>query len=200
MSEPERNQRRGGGWHFAGAVSSPTGTAPIFGLPEVAFAGRSNVGKSTLINRLTRSPGLARTSSTPGRTQQINFFLLPEKLVFADLPGYGFAKVPERIRATWKPLLERYFETRDALRGVVVILDARRGLRPDDQTLLDFAASQSRPAIVVANKIDKLRQAEKAKLKRELSPLVPDWLPFSAVTGEGERELWRRLTALAAVR
>lgn len=200
MTEPDKKQRRSGGWHFAGAVSSPTGTAPTFGLPEVAFAGRSNVGKSTLINRLTRSPGLARTSSTPGRTQQINFFLLPEKLVFADLPGYGFAKVPERIRAAWKPLLERYFETRDALRGVVVILDARRGLRPDDQTLLDFAASQSRPSIVVANKIDKLKQAEKAKLKRELSPLVPDWLPFSAVTGEGERELWRRLTALAAVR
>lgn len=200
MTEPDKHSRRGGGWHFAGAVSSPTGSAPIFALPEIAFAGRSNVGKSTLINRLTRSPGLARTSSTPGRTQQINFFLLPEKLVFADLPGYGFAKVPERIRATWKPLLERYFETRDTLRGVVVILDARRGLKPDDQTLLDFAASQSRPVVVVANKIDKLKQAEKAKLTRELSALVPDWLPFSAVTGEGERELWRRLTALAAVR
>jgi len=200
MTEPQKQARRGAGWHFAGAVSSPTGRAPVFALPEIAFAGRSNVGKSTLINRLTRCPGLARTSSTPGRTQQINFFLLPEKLVFADLPGYGFAKVPERIRAAWKPLLEHYFETRETLRAIVVILDARRGLRPDDQALLDFAASHGREAIVVASKIDKLKQAEKVRLKRELSPVVPDWIPFSGVTGEGERELWRRLTALAGVR
>lgn len=200
MTEPQKRERRGAGWHFAGAVSSPAGRAPDFALPEIAFAGRSNVGKSTLINRLTRSPGLARTSSTPGRTQQINFFLLPEKIVFADLPGYGFAKVPERVRAAWKPLLEHYFENRDTLRAIVVILDARRGLRPDDQVLLEFAASRGREAIVVANKIDKLKQAEKSRLQRELSPLVPGWLPFSGVTGEGERELWRRLTALASVR
>jgi GTP-binding protein len=200
MTEPKKQGRRGPGWLFSGAISSPGGTAPVFGLPEIAFAGRSNVGKSTLINRLTKSPGLARTSNTPGRTQQINFFLLPEKIVFADLPGYGFAKVPERIRATWKPLLERYFESRDTLRGIVVILDARRGLGPDDQTLLEFAASCSRPVVVVANKIDKLKQSEKAALQRDLSVAVPDWLPFSATTGEGERELWRRLTALAAVR
>jgi GTP-binding protein len=190
----------GAGWIFAGAVSSPGGAAPAFGLPEIAFAGRSNVGKSTLINRLTKSPGLARTSNTPGRTQQINFFLLPEKIVFADLPGYGYAKVPERIRATWKPLLERYFETRETLRAIVVILDARRGLGAEDQTLLDFAASCGRPVVVVANKIDKLKQAERVRLQRELSAVVPDWLPFSATAGEGERELWRRLTALAAVR
>jgi GTP-binding protein len=172
----------------------------VFGLPEFAFAGRSNVGKSTLINRLTKSHGLARTSSTPGRTQQINFFLLPERMVFADLPGYGFAKVPERIRAAWKPLLEHYLEGRDTLRGVIVIIDARRGLGDEDELLLDFATRCERPPIVVANKIDKLRQAERSRLQRELTARVPDFVAFSGTTGEGERELWRRLTALAVVR
>ena len=200
MPERRSTARRDAGWHFAGALSSPSGRAPELGLPEIAFAGRSNVGKSTLINRLARSPGLARTSSTPGRTQQINFFLLPEKLVFADLPGYGFAKVPEHIRAAWKPLLEHYLEKRAALRGIVVIVDARRGLQPDDERLLEFAGQCERPAVVVANKIDKLRQSERARLTRELGARVPDFVPFSATSGEGERELWRRLTALAAVR
>jgi GTP-binding protein len=199
MTEAKKSSKRGAGWHFAGAVSSG-GQAPVYALPEFAFAGRSNVGKSTLINRLTRSPGLARISSTPGRTQQINFFLLPERMVFADLPGYGFARVPERIRATWKPLLEQYFASRDALRGIVVILDARRGLGSEDELLLEFAASCGRPAIVVANKIDKLRQGERARLQRDLGARLPDVVPFSATTGEGERELWRRLTALAGVR
>ena len=200
MAEANRSAARKGGWHFAGAVSTPGGAAPRFDLPEFAFAGRSNVGKSTLINRLVRTPGLARTSSTPGRTQQINFFLLPERMVFADLPGYGFARVPAAIRATWKPLLERYFESRETLRGIVVIIDARRGLGAEDELLLEFAAGCGRPAIVVANKVDKLRQGERARLQRELSTRLPDALPFSATTGEGERELWRRLTALAGVR
>jgi GTP-binding protein len=172
----------------------------VLDLPEFAFAGRSNVGKSTLINRLTKSPGLARTSSTPGRTQQINFFLLPEKLVFADLPGYGFAKVPQHVRAAWKPLLERYLGSRETLRAIVVIVDARRGLGPEDEMLIAFAQGCGRAAIVVANKIDKLRQAERARLQRELSPRVPEFVAFSGTTGEGERELWRRLTALAVVR
>jgi GTP-binding protein len=121
-------------------------------------------------------------------------------MVFADLPGYGFARVPAAIRATWKPLLERYFEGRETLRGIVVIIDARRGLGTEDELLLEFAASCGRPAIVVAGKVDKLRQGERARLQRELSARLPDVLPFSATTGEGERELWRRLTALAGVR
>jgi GTP-binding protein len=200
MPERKKSGATPVGWHFAGAISSPSGSAPTFDLPEFAFAGRSNVGKSTLINRLTKSHGLARTSSTPGRTQQINFFLLPEKMVFADLPGYGFAKVPERIRAAWKPLLEHYLEGRDPLRGVVVIIDARRGLGDEDQLLIDYAERCARPAIVVANKIDKLRQAERVRLQRELKEKAPDFIAFSGTTGEGERDLWRRLTGLAVVR
>ena len=201
MSEAKaKSGRKDVGWRFAGAVSSPSGSAPTLLLPEFAFAGRSNVGKSTLINRLTKSPGLARTSNTPGRTQQINFFLLPERMVFADLPGYGYARVPERIRATWKPLLEAYFTSRETLRGIVVIIDARRGLGAEDELLLEFAATCGRPVIVVANKIDKLRQGERILLLRDLGARLADVVPFSGVTGEGERELWRRLTALAAVR
>lgn len=201
MAEAKRSAaRKATTWHFAGAVSSGGGQAPTFDLPEFAFAGRSNVGKSTLINRMVRSPGLARISSTPGRTQQINFFLLPERMVFADLPGYGFARVPVAIRATWKPLLERYFESRATLRGIVVIIDARRGLGAEDELLLEFAAGCGRPAIVVANKIDKLRQGERTRLQRDLNARLPDVVPFSATTGEGERELWRRLTRLAGVR
>ncbi|HEY8517494.1 MAG TPA: ribosome biogenesis GTP-binding protein YihA/YsxC [Candidatus Binatia bacterium] len=179
---------------------SPGGRAPTLSLPEFAFAGRSNVGKSSLINRLTRTPGLARTSSTPGRTQQINFFVLPERIVFADLPGYGFARVPEHVRAAWKPLLEGYLGSRETLRGVVVIIDARRGLRDEDEQLLQFAAACGRPTIVVANKIDKLKQGERVRLLRDLGARLGEVVAFSAVTGEGERELWRRLTALAGVR
>jgi len=197
--DTERALERAAGWHFAGAVSHG-GRAPELGLPEIAFAGRSNVGKSTLINRLTRSPGLARTSSTPGRTQQINFFLLPGRVVFADLPGYGFARVPERIRATWKPLVESYLRAREALRAVVVIVDARRGVGKEDEQLVEFVAGCGRTAVVVANKIDKLRQGERTRLERALVERFPDAICFSGTTGEGERELWRRLAALADVR
>ncbi len=198
-SVTQRTARRETGWHFGGALAYG-GRVPVFGLPEIAFAGRSNVGKSTLINRLTRSAGLARTSSTPGRTQQINFFVQPERLVFADLPGYGFARVPERIRATWKPLVEGYLRDRETLRAVVVIVDARRGVGKEDEQLLEFVAACGRAAVLVMNKIDKLRQGERARLLRDVGARFPDAVPFSAVTGEGERELWRRLTALAGVR
>lgn len=191
--------RGGGAWRFAGAVGAG-GKAPSLRLPEIAFAGRSNAGKSSLINRLVRVKGLARTSSTPGRTQQINFFVGPEEIVFADLPGYGFAKVPVRIRAQWAGLIEEYLRERETLRGVVVIVDARRGVGEADRELLDFLAEIERPAVVALSKIDKLRQAERAKCLRELPSDVAEVIPFSAVTGEGERELWRRLTGLAALR
>src|SRR5262249_17507118 len=138
--------RQSGAWRFAGALSLD-GRPPVFHLPEFAFAGRSNVGKSSLINALTRTRSLARTSSTPGRTQQINFFELPGKMVFADLPGYGFARVPERVRAGWKPLVEGYLETRDTLRAVVVIVDARRGFESEDQQLRAFVAATGRDSI-----------------------------------------------------
>lgn len=182
---------RGSDWQFAGAASA-SDHLPGFDLPEVAFAGRSNVGKSSLINRLTRCSALARTSRTPGRTQQINFFVGRDEMVFADLPGYGFARVPPEVRAAWKPLVEGYLRGRSRLQLVVVVVDARRGVGGEDRRLLEFLERGGREAIVVASKIDKLRQAERVRALaglREHGAVVA----FSAVTGEGERELWERL-------
>jgi GTP-binding protein len=169
-------------------------------LPEIAFAGRSNVGKSSLINELARTPSLARTSATPGRTQQINFFELPGTVVFADLPGYGFARVPERVRAAWKPLVEGYLASRETLRAVVLIIDPRRGIEADDRRLLAFLDACGRPTIVVASKVDKLGRADRERAIAEISSVVPEVVTFSARSGEGQRELWRRLVALATLR
>lgn len=184
-------------WHFAGAVS-PGGVPPVLGLPEVAFAGRSNVGKSSLINRITRTNGLARTSRTPGRTQQINFFLGIEEIVFADLPGYGWARAPAHVRESWRPLVEGYLLGRETLRGVVVIIDVRRGVGDADRQLLDFLDGNEIPVVPVLSKVDKLKQGERVRLVRSAKKELDGVIPFSSVTGEGERDLWRRLTDLAA--
>lgn len=186
-------------WQFVGAVS-PGGTPPPLGMPEIAFAGRSNVGKSSLINRLTRTKGLARTSGTPGRTQQINFFVGPEDVVFADLPGYGWARAPTNVRKSWRPLVEGYLTSRDTLRGVVVIIDVRRGVGEADRQLLEFLAGHEIPNVVALSKVDKLKQGERVRLTRSAKKELEEVIPFSSVTGEGERELWRRLTDLAALR
>lgn len=186
-------------WHFAGAVSAG-GTPPILELPEVAFAGKSNVGKSSLINSITRTRGLARTSRTPGRTQQINFFLGIEEIVFADLPGYGWARAPRPVREAWRPLVEGYLVGRETLRGVVLIIDSRRGLGDEDRQLLDFLAAHEIPVVPVLSKIDKLKQGERVRQLRTAKQDLDDVIPFSTMTGEGERDLWRRLTDLAALR
>lgn len=185
-------------WHFAGAVS-PGGVPPKLDLPEIAFAGRSNVGKSSLINRITRTKGIARTSRTPGRTQQINFFLGIEEIVFADLPGYGWARAPAHIRNSWRPLVEGYLVERETLRGVVVIIDIRRGVGDADRQLLDFLSEHEIATVAVLSKVDKLKQGERVRLTRSAKKDLQDVVPFSAVTGEGERELWRRLTDLTGL-
>jgi len=189
---------RGADWRFAGAAT-PGRQAPALGLPEVAFAGRSNVGKSSLINRLTRAAGLARTSRTPGRTQQINVFAGRDEIAFADLPGYGFARVPQAVRSSWKGLVEGYLASRRELRAVVVIVDARRGIQRDDADLLAYLAAAGRPAVLVANKIDKLKQGERVRALAAMRRECADVIAFSAVTGEGERELWSRLARAGAL-
>lgn len=125
---------------------------------EVAFAGRSNAGKSSAINTLCEQKSLARTSKTPGRTQQINIFEIDEQRRIADLPGYGYAKVPERLRTHWRHLMQAYFEQRRSLRGVVLVMDIRHPLRPFDEQMLAWCAATGVPCHVLLTKADKLNR------------------------------------------
>jgi GTP-binding protein len=159
--------------------------------PEVAFAGRSNVGKSSLLNRLVGRRALARVSKTPGRTQQINFFAVGDRLLLVDLPGYGFARVPLSVKAQWQQLVEGYLRGPRPLRGVLVLVDVRRGLQPDDQQLLEFLAAIGARAAVIATKVDKLgRGARAAALARIGTPGGRPPIAFSALTGEGTDAVW----------
>jgi len=164
----------------------------------VAFAGRSNVGKSSLLNRLVRRRSLARVSKTPGRTQQINFFALGEALMLVDLPGYGFARVPLSVQASWRALVERYLASRKQLCGVVVIIDVRRGLREEDQRLLDFLDAHGIPVAIVATKVDKLGRGARTKQLAAIAADEPDCdlVPFSALSGEGLEDVWAAVRKL----
>ncbi len=168
---------------------------PTGNFPEVAFAGKSNVGKSSLINVLVNRKNLARTSSSPGRTQMINFFRVNGKISLVDLPGYGYSKAPLEVRKTWKPMVESYLQTRQEIRLVVLILDARRGTSPDDLALLDWLDYHGIPCAIALTKADKLSQVERARQKKALAEISllsgKTLLFFSAVTGEGKDELWK---------
>lgn len=168
--------------------------------PEIAFAGRSNVGKSSLLNVLVNRRNLARTGSQPGRTQAINFFALADRLYLVDLPGYGFARVPPRVQAAWRPMVETYLRERKTLCGVVVILDIRRDLSQGDRDLLNWLGTYEIPPIVVLTKMDKLSRSQRntrfSRLGKELSDLI-DRPPvgFSARSREGREEVWARIEA-----
>lgn len=181
---------------FVKSATKPSEYPPE-NLPEIAIAGKSNVGKSSLINTLVNRKNLAKTSSSPGRTQTINFFRVNEKISLVDLPGYGYAKVSLRIRETWKPMVESYLQTREGIRMVVLILDARRGASPEDLTLLDWLDYHQIPPLIVLTKADKLSQLERARQKKTVAdiPLL-NGKPicfFSALTGEGKEDLWRHI-------
>ncbi len=177
---------------FIGASTEP-GRFPAPSFPEVAFAGRSNVGKSSANNLIVGRPGLARTSSTPGRTQQLNFFGIDERLVLVDLPGYGYAKVSKTARDAWRPLVESYLGTRGVLAGVVLIVDVRRGLEEEEHQLLDFLAAIAVPVLVLATKIDKLKRGDQTKALRALAASALPVVPFSAVTGDGVSAVWKTI-------
>jgi GTP-binding protein len=170
---------------------------PRGNFPEVAIAGKSNVGKSSLINTLVNRKNLAKTSSSPGRTQLINFFLVNGKFSLVDLPGYGYARVSLQVRKTWKPMVESYLQTRKEIRLVILILDARRGASADDLALLDWLDYHKIPSLIALTKADKLSQIERARQKKVLADVsLLSGKPmsfFSAVTGEGKDELWRRI-------
>ncbi len=189
---------------FMTSATEPRGF-PRPELPEVAFAGRSNVGKSSLLNALVGVPGLARTSRTPGRTRLINWFRVePARgpaLALVDLPGYGFANVPREMRRSWQPLVESYLAGRDVLRAVVLLLDARRGGESEERELLDYLAEHDIPVQVVLTKSDKLAKAARrpaaAAVRRQLG-LARDPLLCSATSADGLDPLWRFLLERAA--
>jgi GTP-binding protein len=170
---------------------------PRGNFPEVAFAGKSNVGKSSLINALLNRKNLAKTSSSPGRTQSINFFRVNGKISFVDLPGYGYARVPLALRRAWKPMVESYLQIRKELRLVVVILDARREVSPEDMDLMDWLDHHRIPFLLVLTKADKLSSLDRARKRRSLQENPPfagtEVLFFSALTGEGKAELWKKI-------
>jgi len=170
------------------------------GLPQVAFVGRSNVGKSSLLNRLLGRKALARISSTPGRTRAVNYFLINSGFYFVDLPGFGYAKVGKQVRREWAILMEKYFEAAPDLAVILHLVDAKVGATPLDEEAADYFASLGLPTTVVATKIDKVprsKQARQLKTVREQLALPADTtlIPFSAVRGEGVKELWKEIDA-----
>jgi GTP-binding protein len=189
---------------FIGPMASVDGWRPPSELPEVAFAGRSNVGKSSLLNKLVRRKAFARVSNTPGRTREINFFKVNDQFVLADLPGYGYARISKERKAEWRPLIEGYLRRSPALRGVVQLLDVRHDPTEDDRQMLDFLAELETPTVVVLTKTDKLTPAGAAKRVKEIGELLhldaDQMIPFSAVTGAGRDELAEALVSLVAER
>lgn len=180
---------------FVKSATSPSGY-PRESLPEVAFAGRSNVGKSSLINALVQRKRLARTSNTPGRTQLINFFNINDELLFVDLPGYGFARVPEAVKREWGPMVETYLRERDCLKLVVLILDIRRDPSAEDLALKSWLDFYGRRTLFVLTKMDKLSRGESKKRQRAVKELLNlDAAPilFSAKTGLGRDSVWEAI-------
>ena len=188
---------------FIGGMAERHGWRPDSALPEVAFAGRSNVGTSSLLNSLVRRKSFARVSRTPGRTREINFFRINNGFVLVDLPGYGYARVSKEKKSEWKPLIDSYLKRTTQLRGMVLLLDIRREPSDDDRAMLDFLAEVEVPTIVALTKTDKLSKAgaleSAAKISRALTLEPEQVIPFSAHTGEGRVELLEAITALVGV-
>ena len=193
---------------FAGSCEFVAGVAeldrlPDTGLPEVAFAGRSNVGKSSLINGLTNRKALARTSSAPGRTRQINFFVLSERLMLVDLPGYGYAKAPKDEIRAWNQLVNAYLSGRPTLLRTILLIDARHGLKPPDAPVMELLDAAAVSYQAVLTKSDKLKPAAWPDMRSATTTGLathaaahPSLLFTSTATGEGLPELRSAITAL----
>ena len=169
---------------------------PAATLPEIAFAGRSNVGKSTLINSLLNRKKLVKTSGTPGKTQLINFFKINDQFYFVDLPGYGYARVPETVRRKWQNLVEDYLSERKTLRNVVLLIDCRHNPTLQDRQLLEWLEYYQRPSLIVASKIDKLKRGQVQKnlnkIKYDLS-IETAPVGHSSMQHGSREEIWKKL-------
>ena len=173
---------------------------PVAVLPEIAFAGRSNVGKSSLINTLLNRKRLVKTSSTPGRTQLINFFNINHAFFFVDLPGYGYARVPDSVKKTWGPMIETYLSTRKTLRGVVLIMDIRRIPGIEELNLIDWLEYYHIPRILTLTKTDKLSKTKQIKqhlaIAKALSVDQKDLIRFSSKSRLGKEAVWDKIEKL----
>lgn len=191
--------------HSAKFVTSATKPSqyPPAELPEIAFAGRSNVGKSSLINILVNRKRLVRTSRTPGRTQLINFFSINDRFMLVDLPGYGYAKVPDRVRKKWRPMIEAYLTRREVLKGVILLLDTRRIPDERERLFVAWLNRHGQPVIPVLTKSDKLsknaqnRQREKIIKTLNTDTIIP--ILFSAKTRRGRETVWAAMENLLEI-
>lgn len=184
--------------HKADIVISAVSPAqyPSTGLPEIALAGRSNVGKSSFINRMINRKGLARTSGKPGKTQTLNFYIIEEQFYFVDVPGYGYAKVSKTERAKWGQMLETYLTQRDTLKAVLSVVDLRHAPSSEDVQMYEFLKYYELPVIVVATKADKIPRGKWNKHIKIVKDTLnfdenDEFIMFSSETGEGKEEAWQ---------
>ena len=184
-------------------VCGITSKLPENELPEIAFAGKSNVGKSSLINGLLNRKSLARTSSSPGKTQTINFYNINKELYFVDLPGYGYAKVSMEIRNKWGKMIERYLHTSKQLKTVFLLIDIRHAPGENDITMYDWIVANGYRPVIIATKLDKIKRSQKdkcIKIIKEKLNLTPDTkiIPFSAVSKQGKEDIWNLIQSTIA--
>jgi GTP-binding protein len=188
---------------FVTSAAQPSEFPPP-SLPEVAVVGRSNVGKSSLINALVGQPGLARTSRTPGRTRLVNWFSIDDRFHLVDLPGYGYAEVSQATRESWRPLIERYLADRESLAGVLLLIDIRRGVQDEELDFVPWLADREMPVVVALTKSDKLAKNKRVlEVTRARQALGLTRDPFAVSTTAGTSEwgidpLWRSIVQLAA--
>ena len=182
-------------------VCGITSKLPDTGRPEIAFAGKSNVGKSSLINGLLNRKALARTSSQPGKTQTINFYNVNDFMYLVDLPGYGYAKVPETEKAKWGKMIERYLHTSQTLKAVFLLIDIRHDPSANDKLMYDWIVSNGFDPVIIATKLDKIKRSQtqrQLKLVRTGLGVKPGTviIPFSAETKQGRDEIWAYIEGL----
>lgn len=186
-------------------VCGVTSKLPENTLPEIAFAGKSNVGKSSLINGLMNRKSFARISATPGKTQTINFYNINQELYLVDLPGYGYAKVSEKEKQKWGKMIERYLHNSKQLRAVFLLIDIRHDPSANDKQMYDWILSQGYHPIIIATKLDKLKRSQvpkHVKAVRQGLGLEPGaaLIPFSAVTKQGRDEIWELAEELCGLK